>query len=138
MHNHWLIRLRNSTTQYVNERKGENMPAPEKTERDPEERASLKAIEILNNFGKDEPCQYSIVQSTSTTHQYSKGNMDQPESNDPPNFPSYPKPQGVPLLSHPKQQSPLVKLTMQRLNRPKVRTNTTKAFPKARKKTKFW
>lgn len=62
-------------------------------------------------------------------------NTEQPEQ---PTFPHYQAPQGIPLLSHPKQQVPLVKLTMKMLNRPKVRTNTTKPFTKARKKTKFW
>lgn len=62
-------------------------------------------------------------------------NTEQPEQ---PNFPSYPKPQGIPLLSHPKQQAPLVKLTMRMLNKPKIRTSLTKPFSKPRKKTKFW
>lgn len=54
-----------------------------------------------------------------------------------PNFPQYPKPKGIPLLTHPKQQAPLMKLAMQMLKRPPVKP-PTKTAPKWRKKVKFY
>jgi hypothetical protein len=67
---------------------------------------------------------------------------------DVPNFPHYenPKaeiPRGIPLLPDQKQQSPLIKLSMKMLLKPKTQLhkpfNTrTKVFSKPRKKAKFW